>query len=169
MVIESIREFKRAVPFKPFEIQMASGEHYKVPRADFIGVSPKATYVIVFEANERPRHLTASLIKSVSPQKRRRKRKPEGIDNPSETRHKCFMVIQSIRDFNRAVPFEPYEIQMVSGERFQVPHPDFISISSRGTHVVVMDSKDCSHHLSSLLIERVSPLKSRRMRKTVKH
>jgi hypothetical protein len=169
MVIESIREFKRAVPFKPFEIQMVGGERLKVPRADFIGVSPKATFVIVFEANERPRHLIASLITGVSLPRKCRKSKSEGVDNPSETRHKCLMVIQSIRDFNRAVPFEPYEIQMVSGERYQVPHPDFISISSRGSLVVVMDSNNCSHQLSSLLIERVSPQKNLRRRKTVKH
>ena len=79
------------------------------------------------------------------------------------------MVIQSIRDFNRAVPFEPYEIQMVSGECYEVPHPDFIMISQRGSFVVVGDADERTHHLSALLIERVSPRKSRRKRKSAKH
>jgi hypothetical protein len=70
-----------------------------------------------------------------------------------------------IRDFNRAVPFVPYEIRIVSGERYQVPHPDFISISPRGSFVVVMDAKERAHHLSSLLIESASPHNGARRRR----
>ena len=66
------------------------------------------------------------------------------------------MVIESIREFNRAVPFAAYEIRMASGERYAVPHPDFISISPRGSFVVVIDAKDRPHHLNALLIERAS-------------
>jgi hypothetical protein len=76
------------------------------------------------------------------------------------------MVIESIREFNRTVPFAPYEIQTVSGDRYQVPHPDFISISPKGSFVVVIDSKERPHHLSSLLIERASLLNSQGRRKS---
>jgi hypothetical protein len=76
------------------------------------------------------------------------------------------MVIESIREFNRSVPFTPYEIQTVSGENYQVPHPDFISISPKGSFVVVIDAKERPHHLSSLLIERASLLNSRARRKS---
>jgi hypothetical protein len=76
------------------------------------------------------------------------------------------MVIESIRGFNRSVPFVPYEIHTASGERYTVPHPDFISISPRGSFVVVIDSKDRPHHLNALLIERASLLNSHRRRKT---
>jgi hypothetical protein len=58
---------------------------------------------------------------------------------------------------------------MVSGERYLVPHPEFILISQGGSFVIVNDASDCPHHLSSLLIERVSPQKNLRRRKTVKH
>ena len=75
MVIESIREFNRAVPFRPYEIQMASGEHYEVQHPDFIFISPKASFVIVFDAKEHPYHLSTLLIEGVSPQKSRRGRK----------------------------------------------------------------------------------------------
>src|SRR5262245_61059232 len=68
------------------------------------------------------------------------------------------MVIESIREFNRAVPFKPYEIRMAGGERYSVPHPDFIYVSPRGTFVVLVDRKDRPHHLNVLLIERASPL-----------
>jgi hypothetical protein len=66
------------------------------------------------------------------------------------------VVIQSIREFNRATPFVPYEIRMASGQRYEVPHPDFVFISPRGSFVMIVDSKDRPHHLSSLLIETAS-------------
>ena len=78
------------------------------------------------------------------------------------------MVIESIREFNRNVPFTPYEIKTVSGDRYRVPHPDFISISPKGSFVVVIDAKERPHHLSSLLIERASLLNSNRRRKGAK-
>ena len=76
------------------------------------------------------------------------------------------MVIQSIRDFNRAVPFVPYEIHTASGERYKVPHPDFISISPRGSFVVAIDEKERAHHINSLLLERASPLNGSKRRRT---
>jgi hypothetical protein len=66
------------------------------------------------------------------------------------------VVIQSIREFNRATPFVPYEIRMASGQRYEVPHPDFVFISPRGSFVMIVDAKDRPHHLSSLLIESAS-------------
>lgn len=78
------------------------------------------------------------------------------------------MVIESIRQFNRAMPFVPYEIRMVNGELYSVPHPDFISISPRGSLVVIIDAKDRPHHLSGLLIERASPLNGHHRRKSGK-
>ena len=65
------------------------------------------------------------------------------------------MVIESIRRFTRAVPFQPYEIRMTSGERHRVPHPDFISIAPKGSIVVLIDEDDIPHHLSMRLIEEV--------------
>ena len=66
MVIQSIREFNHASPFKPYEIRMASGERYVVPHSDFATVSPKGSFVIVFGKDERPHHLSTLLIESVS-------------------------------------------------------------------------------------------------------
>jgi hypothetical protein len=78
------------------------------------------------------------------------------------------MVIQSIREFNRAVPFKPYQIRMVSGETYDVPHPDFLSISPKGSFVIVFGHDESPHHLSAVLIERASPLNGRRKHKGAK-
>jgi len=74
------------------------------------------------------------------------------------------MVIASIREFNRAVPFVPYESQTASGQRYEVPHPDFILVSPKGSFVVVVDAQERPHHLNSLLIERGSLLNGARRR-----
>jgi hypothetical protein len=55
---------------------------------------------------------------------------------------------------------------MNGGETYVVPHPDFISVSPRGSLVVSIDKHDRPHHLSALLIERVTPLNG--ARKTAK-
>jgi hypothetical protein len=74
------------------------------------------------------------------------------------------VVIASIREFNRQVPFVPYEIQTASGQRFKVPRPDFIFVSPKGSFVVIVDAKERPHHLNSLLIERASPINGDRRR-----
>ena len=69
------------------------------------------------------------------------------------------MLIQTIREMNNRVPFEPYEIHMVSGKYYRVPHRDFIAVSPRGSFVDLVDAEDRTHHLSALLIERVSAIR----------
>ena len=68
------------------------------------------------------------------------------------------MLIQSIRELNHAVPFQPYAIRTSSGRKVTVPHPEFILISPRGGWVIVTDEFDCPRQLSALLIEEVTPL-----------
>jgi hypothetical protein len=75
---------------------------------------------------------------------------------------------ESIRECNRVVTFVPYEIHMNSGENHKVPHPDFISISPRGSFVVLIDQRERPHHLSAILIERVSRLNGHAHRKAGK-
>jgi len=75
------------------------------------------------------------------------------------------VVIKSIREFNHAIPFVPYEIHMASGETYEVPHPDFISIPPRGSYVIIIDAEERPHHLNALLIDRAFPLNRHRPRK----
>ena len=71
------------------------------------------------------------------------------------------MLIEAIREFNRAVPFQPYEIRTNGGERLRVPHPDFIFVSPKGTWIIVTDEHEHPRHISSILIEEVAPLRKR--------
>jgi hypothetical protein len=79
------------------------------------------------------------------------------------------VVIESIREFNRAVSFVPYEIHTTSGESYEVPHTDSISISPKGSFVIVIDAKERPHHLNALLIDRASPLHGQRRPRARKH
>ena len=79
------------------------------------------------------------------------------------------MVIESIRNFNRAMPFVAYEVRTVSGETYEVAHPDFITVSPKGSYVIVIDPKDAReapNHISALLIERAAPLDGQRRPKS---
>jgi hypothetical protein len=69
------------------------------------------------------------------------------------------MLVETIREFNRATPFIPYEIRTNGGERLPVPHPDFVFVAPRGAWVIVTDESDRPRHISSLLIEEVAPLR----------
>jgi len=75
------------------------------------------------------------------------------------------MVVDSIRTFNHATPFQPCEIRMTSGETHRVPQPDFALISPKGSHVIVVDSKERPHHLNSYLIEEAVPVGKHSRRK----
>jgi hypothetical protein len=71
------------------------------------------------------------------------------------------MLVETIRDFNRATPFVPYEIRTNGGERLRVPHPDFVFVAPRGGWVIVADRRDHLRHISSILIEEVAPIRNR--------
>ena len=75
------------------------------------------------------------------------------------------MLIEAIREFNRAVPFRPYEIRTNVGERLRVPHPDFILVAPKGAWIIVTDEREHPRHISSILIEEVAPLRKARPRK----
>jgi hypothetical protein len=78
------------------------------------------------------------------------------------------MLIDVIREHNQAVPFKPYEIRTNGGQRLPVPHPDFIFVSPRGSWVIVTDEKERPRHISTILIEEISPLRKRRRRRRTK-
>jgi hypothetical protein len=71
------------------------------------------------------------------------------------------MLVETIREFNRAIPFVPYEIRTNGGERLRVPHPDFVFVAPKGAWVIVTDNSDRPRHVSSLFIEEVAPLQDR--------
>jgi hypothetical protein len=62
----------------------------------------------------------------------------EDLENSVRENYSFLVVTESIRKFNHAVPFVPYEIRTVSGETYEIPHPDFILVPPKGSYVVVM-------------------------------
>jgi len=90
------------------------------------------------------------------------------LENPVRENYSLLVVIKSIREFNHAVPFVPYEVHMASGETYDVPYPDFISISPRDSYVIIIDAEERPHHLNALLIDRASPLNGQKPRKNRK-
>ena len=95
----------------------------------------------------------------------------EDLENSVRENYSFLVVIESIRKFNHAVPFVPYEIRTVSGETYEIPHPDFILVPPKGSYVVVIDPRDpkeAPNHISALLIERATPIDGQQRRKTRK-
>ena len=75
MILEAIRDLNNAVPFKPYEIRMASGERHRVIHPDFVLISRRGVYVIVVDENDRPHHLSTLLIEDAAPLNGRNLRK----------------------------------------------------------------------------------------------
>jgi hypothetical protein len=69
------------------------------------------------------------------------------------------MTLDEIRTFQKQEPFEPFEIVMVDGRVFHVPHPELIWVPpGRGTWVYVADpGSEAAHHISIERIETVRP------------
>lgn len=77
------------------------------------------------------------------------------------------MTLDEIRNFRDAVPFQPFEILLVDGRSFTVPHRDFIWIPpGKGTWVYVSDPKTGSaEHVNSLIISSIRLAKQPRKRR----
>lgn len=73
------------------------------------------------------------------------------------------MTLDEIRKFREKAPFEPFEILLVDGRAFAVPHPDFIWIPpGRGTWVYVADPKTGSaDHINTVVISSIRPARKR--------
>ena len=60
-----------------------------------------------------------------------------------------------IREVLRQVPFEPFRLRLTDGSSFDVPHPDFLTLSKTAVHVAIDPSgKD---EIPSRIV-RISPL-----------
>jgi hypothetical protein len=70
------------------------------------------------------------------------------------------MLSEAIREHLRAVPFEPFAIQMTDGRRFEVPHPDFAALNRQGTQFVAFRDNGTAVILSTLLIASIEPLRT---------
>jgi len=67
------------------------------------------------------------------------------------------MTAEELRKWQQEKPFEPFEILLVDGRRFTVPHPEFIWVPpGRGTWVYVADPESGSaDHVNNAVISSI--------------
>jgi hypothetical protein len=71
------------------------------------------------------------------------------------------MTNDELRKWQKNQPFAPFEILLVDGRSFEVPHPEFIWIPpGRGTWVYVADSSGSADHVNTAIISSIRKLKS---------
>ncbi|MBX3361638.1 MAG: hypothetical protein KF912_13755 [Phycisphaeraceae bacterium] len=76
------------------------------------------------------------------------------------------MTLDEIRGFKNHAPFHPFEIVLVDGHVFKVPHPDFIFVPpGRGTWIYVADPKGHVEHINTVVISSVRLAKPSSRRK----
>jgi len=67
------------------------------------------------------------------------------------------MLNEAIRKHMKSAPFEPFEIEMVTGRVLKVPHPDFILLPPvpRAPYFVWIDGKGIPETLNTNLVVAV--------------
>jgi hypothetical protein len=65
------------------------------------------------------------------------------------------MTIQQLRAAHHATPFRPFTLHMADGRSFQVPHPDFLSMSPSGRPVIVYQEDDAFSIIDLLLMTEI--------------
>lgn len=61
--------------------------------------------------------------------------------------------LREIRACLAAVPFRPFTIRVTDGRAFHVPHPDFLTVTPRGT--ILFEKGDDSAYISALHVVSV--------------
>jgi len=58
----------------------------------------------------------------------------------------------SLRDVLRVEPFKPFVMTLVDGRSFEIKHPEFVFVSPKGRHVIVVNEDESLSYLEPLLI-----------------
>lgn len=69
------------------------------------------------------------------------------------------MNLEVVRKWQQRQPFESFEILLVDGRRFSVPHPEFVWVPpGRGTWVYIADQDSGSaDHVNTAVISSIRP------------
>jgi len=72
------------------------------------------------------------------------------------------MTVEQLQGVLRANPFRPFAIRMADGRIFQIPHPDFLSMSPTGRTVIAYGADDSFSIIDLLLMTEleVGPAKT---------
>ena len=76
-------------------------------------------------------------------------------------------MIEEIRRFQKHQPFRPFEIILIDGRKFRVPHPDFILVPPKGAWVYLTDKHGNTEHLNIVVISSVRHTDQRVKRRKV--
>lgn len=74
------------------------------------------------------------------------------------------MPADTLKDMLHATPFRAFEIQLVSGKRIRVGHPEMLALSPGGRSAVVWEGDGIKAILDVLTIEALLPTGSNRRR-----
>jgi hypothetical protein len=76
------------------------------------------------------------------------------------------MIGDAIRDRLKASPFKPFVLKMGSGDRFEVRHPELVSLSPGGRRMILWVGPERAVDIDVLLIESIqdAPPTQRRRR-----
>lgn len=66
------------------------------------------------------------------------------------------MIPEAIRSRLKNAPFKPFELRLTSGEKHVVRHPEFVSLSPGGRHLILWVGENAYVDIDVLLIERIS-------------
>jgi hypothetical protein len=66
------------------------------------------------------------------------------------------MAPDRIRNLLRAVPFQPFTVELGSGKRVPVKHPDYASLSPAGRTLVVQNDEENMEIIDVFLITNAS-------------
>jgi hypothetical protein len=65
------------------------------------------------------------------------------------------VTVQQLRGAHHATPFRPFTIHMADGRTFDVPHPDFLSMSPSGRTVIIYHGDEHFSILDLLLMTEI--------------
>lgn len=74
------------------------------------------------------------------------------------------MTIQQLRAALGATPFRPFTVHMADGRAFEVPHPDFLSMSPTGRTIIVYQQNDEFSILDLLLMTEIQVVETAKSR-----
>jgi hypothetical protein len=67
------------------------------------------------------------------------------------------MTVKAIQDFLNAAPFRPFTLVTASGEKYRVPHPDYVTFTPSRRVALVYQDEELFNALDVLTITDIQP------------
>jgi hypothetical protein len=66
------------------------------------------------------------------------------------------MIPDALKARLKTAPFKPFELRLTSGESYVVRHPEMVSISPGGRHLILWVGENSYVDIDLLLVERIA-------------